>query len=486
MENPGIGLIDDSNDVDRGFSTTNAPNQYSGGQWLEVVPGYGVDTTSLTIELDRPAKAVGFYLIGREESKNPVEIMLRLADGSTRTGPFGLWPEGDAYTNIVPAGTNTDGDGSVQFIGLQVDDDCSPIVAVILSQHLFPANDPSYAPEDITAIDDLIVLPAVLADNFSPIDLGHPDFPVPGVEHVLDPKNPDGTHLVIDSGQPDDREHRVLTSGSPDWVEVIVERDVTVVLQPSGRWDSSHVARHVGSGGIGASGSIIGLAGLNRFFLTTSDIAQGQTTLVLPDSNNALFLDDLFSPQHSDLGSAPVARLNGIEAIWMGDGSGTSIVDLTSSTMKLGDVIVHGGSTPLSRQVFWGSDANEQYVAYGADNDVSAGPGINAIALLPYGGRDTIRYVELGNANDTITNFEPWRDRVVLQSLNSVTTPSQIVVSKSEINSIEGSTDAILSWQDNHVRLVGQGYLADQWSSWIVSASTGLEFSEPPSWIQWT
>lgn len=484
MENPGIGVIDDSNDVDRGFSTTNAPNQYSGGQWLEVVPGYGVDSTSLTIELDRPAKAVGFYLIGREESKNPVEITLRLADGSIRIEQPRLWPEGDTYANIVPAGTNTDDDGSVQFIGLQVDDDCSPILAVILSQPLYPANDPSYAPEDITAIDDLIVLPAVLSDGFAPIDLGAPEFPVPGVDHVLDPKNPGGTHLVIDSGQPAAREHRVFTSGSPDWVEVIVDRDVTVTLQPSGRWDSTHVARHVGSGGIGASGSVVGLAGLNRFFLTTTDIDEGQTTLVLPDSNNALFLDDLFSPQHSDLGSAPVARLNGIEAIWMGDGSGTSIVDLTSNTMKLGDVIVHGGSTPLSRQVFWGGDANERFVAYGADNDVSAGPGTNEIALLPYGGRDTIRYVGLGNANDTITNFEPWRDRVVLQSPNSLTTPSQIVVTKSEISSFDGSTDAILSWQDNHVRLVGQGYLAEQWNSWIVSGPNGSQEAELPAWIQ--
>jgi len=461
-ENPGIGRIDDSNDVDRGFSTTPSLEQYSQGQWLELVPGSSPTASSLTLRLDRPALALGFYLIGRETGKAPLRISLQLADGSRLDNPS-LWPEGASTGNLVPSGVNTYGDGSVQFIGLQVDADCSPIVALTLTETVV-ADAQGQRLDDIVALDDLIVLP--VAGSGTPADLGTPEFPQPAKLHSLEPQLPGGTHLKLDASQPNDRDHHVFTSNAPDWIDVQANLDVTVWAEASGQWTNLHVASHVGSKAadgslLPGSGEVLGLAGLQRFSLTTTDLAAGATTIVLPDGNNGFFLDDVFSDQQSDRGQSPAARLQGVEVIRMGDGPGTSIVDLTSTRFSVGDVVVFGGSIEGSRSVFWGSAADDTFVAAGAHSWVNAGAGHNEIVLAPYRGKDKLTYGAGGGANDVITHFEPWRDQLVLVGGSDKESPT-LVAAESGPDSING--DALLSWGGNSLRLVGQASLAWEWS----------------------
>ncbi|MEB3276769.1 MAG: hypothetical protein VKM92_07375 [Cyanobacteriota bacterium] len=485
-EDPGIGRIDNDNDVDRGFSTTPTVSQFSDGQWLELVPGHGTALASLTIRLNRPVQALGFYLIGRESGKNPVTISLRLADGTVVPQPQ-LWPLDGVASNLVPgydpgdpAGMDTRGDGTVQFIGLGVDADCSPITEVVLSQTALTGAEFAWN-EEIVAIDDLTLWPVA---SGAPIDLGPPPaFPVAPRLHELPPGTTQGTHLRIDDSSEADRDHRVRTGGAPDWVDVQAPRTVTVEATASGRWGATHVARH--SGGLrsdgsrtAASGQVVSLVGLNRFALTTTALDAASTTLVLPDGDNGFFLDDAFSARQADLLQQPggAARLAGIDSIIMGGGSGTSIVDLTSERFGLDEVVVYGGSKPFSRCVFWGSADDDTYIARGADNDITAGAGSNEIRLQPYGGRDRLTYLAGGQAQDRVFNFEPGSDRLQLQG-GSASDPAGLQLTA--VDATDGSLgrDGLLSWQGNVIRLVGQGFLADQWSSQAAEAL--------PYWIHW-
>jgi hypothetical protein len=258
---------------------------------------------------------------------------------------------------------------------------------------------------------------------------------------------------------------------------------VTVEATASGRWGATHVARH--SGGLhndgsrtAASGQIVSLVGLNRFSLTTTALGESSTTIVLPDGDNGFFLDDAFSARQADLqqqASGP-ARLAGIDTIIMGNGKGTSIVDLTSERFGLDDVVVQGGSQPSSRSVFWGSADDDTYIARGADNDVTAGAGNNSIQLQPYGGRDRLTYLVDGKANDRVINFDPSSDRLHLRRGSK---PDGAGLQLTAVDATDGTVgrDGLLSWQGNSIRLVGQGYLAESWSN--------QPAAEQPFWIQW-
>ena len=485
-ENPGLGRIDNSNDVDRGFSTTPTVSQYIDGQWLELVPGHGTTQASLTIRLNRPVQALGFNLIGRESGKNPLAISLLLANGTVVDQPQ-LWTVDGVAGNIVPSydprdpgGIDTRGDGTIQFIGLQVDADCSPITEVVLSETAVAGAEFAWN-EEIVAIDDLILWPVPGA---AAIDLGPlPVFPVAPSIHQLPAASTQGTHLILDSASAADRDHLVHTAGSPDWVDIQAARTVTVEATASGRWGATHVARH--SGGLrsdgsrtAASGQIVSLVGLNRFSLTTTALGESSTTIVLPDGDNGFFLDDAFSARQADLPqqAAGPARLAGIDTIIMGNGKGTSIVDLTSERFGLDDVVVHGGSQPSSRSVFWGSADDDTYIALGADNDVTAGAGNNSIQLQPYGGRDHLTYLVDGKANDRVVNFDLSSDRLHLRGGSK---PDGAGLQLTAVDATDGTVgrDGLLSWQGNSIRLVGQGYLAESWSNQPVA--------ELPFWIQW-
>ena len=148
-DNPGIGKIDTSNDVDRGFSTTETATQFESGQWLELdateQPGL---EGSLVVTFEFPVKAVGFYLMGREDSKDDVTMTFTMADGSTQV-PVSADP-------IVPTGDDTTtgsslDNGSVQFYGF-VSPDAADAACLIQT---ITINQPHVSARDIISMDDL-------------------------------------------------------------------------------------------------------------------------------------------------------------------------------------------------------------------------------------------------------------------------------------------------------------------------------------------
>ena len=115
-DDPGIGKIDNSNNFDRGISTTETSEQFEQGQWLEFESSEIEGAIGqLNITFERPVSAVGFYLIGREDTKNDVTLTLNMADGSSQI-PVEAYP-------IVPTGDDDTGagnlsEGSVQYLSL--------------------------------------------------------------------------------------------------------------------------------------------------------------------------------------------------------------------------------------------------------------------------------------------------------------------------------------------------------------------------------
>ncbi len=151
LDDPGIGRIDNTNDFDRGISTTETTTQFVDGQWLEFesteIP---CEKGELIINFEYPVEAVGFYLMGREDGKNDVTLSLNMADGSSQipVDAYPIVPTGDATT----PGSNLD-DGSVQFFGFvnpATPDPSNLIQSISISE---VAASPFF--RDIISIDDL-------------------------------------------------------------------------------------------------------------------------------------------------------------------------------------------------------------------------------------------------------------------------------------------------------------------------------------------
>jgi len=151
VDNPGIGRIDGSDDMDRGFSTTETTtpsDQFTQGQWLEFdsTEKFGSEG-SLVVTFQFPVEAVGFYLLGREDGKDDVTITLGMADGTFQSPTSGaVVPTGDTTT----AGTNLS-DGSTQFYGFVSNDSDDPACVI----QTITIKQPHLSQRDIISIDDL-------------------------------------------------------------------------------------------------------------------------------------------------------------------------------------------------------------------------------------------------------------------------------------------------------------------------------------------
>jgi hypothetical protein len=181
-DNPGIGVIDGSDDVDRGFSTTVAADQFTEGKWLEVLPGQGAGGLEVRFEAGYAAEALGFYLIGREDTKQEILLRVLLVNGSALTLSLAdpIVQTGDPAT-----GGSNYGQGSVQFIGLDSPDPTDPeclIKAVRIDQ------DGSEGDRDIFSLDDLMfATQAFTEDPDDPIEWPAPDLIV---ETITGPSTP--------------------------------------------------------------------------------------------------------------------------------------------------------------------------------------------------------------------------------------------------------------------------------------------------------
>jgi hypothetical protein len=219
---------------------------------------------------------------------------------------------------------------------------------------------------------------------------------------------------------------------------------------------------------------MIALGGLNRFAFTADSIPEATTTIALPDGNNAFFLHDAYSGFYQDLeltndsfGNASRSRISNISTISFGNGDGLSIVDLSSPDYINSDIEVHGGSNQNATNVFWGTGADDTFISNGANNVIFGGAGNNSILLGD--GVDILQYVSNGQAFDTITQFDPTKDRVQLWN-----TMGSDWLTGIEITAEEG--DAIATWEGNTIRLKDLASLAESDDrSWITDRSSWAE-----------
>ena len=97
LDEPGIGDMDGTNDMDRGINTTPG-----GDHFLEVLPSENA-AGGLTIEFNTAVPAVGMYLMGVEDDKRAIEVVILYNDGSTqvRTTDVSVGPHNEGGTQFV-------------------------------------------------------------------------------------------------------------------------------------------------------------------------------------------------------------------------------------------------------------------------------------------------------------------------------------------------------------------------------------------------
>ena len=269
---------------------------------------------------------------------------------------------------------------------------------------------------------------------------------------------------------------QIFTSPDADAIEIESATSVYINPTPSGIWDNGFFARNTGSLQADESVSqgtneLIALGGLNRFAFTADSIPEAATTIALPDGNNAFFLHDAYSGFYQGLeltndsfGNSSRSRISNISTISFGNGDGLSVVDLTSPDYINANIDVHGGSNPNATNVFWGTAADDNFISNGANNVIFGGAGSNSISLGD--GVDILQYVSNGQAIDTITQFDPAKDRVQLWN-----TTSSDWLTGIEITTEEG--DAIATWEGNTIRFKDLASLAESDDrSWITDRSS--------------
>ena len=132
----------------------------------------------------------------------------------------------------------------------------------------------------------------------------------------------------------------------------------TLLLSVDDNWSSAYAAYNIGSPGQSGSGEWFAIVGKARLF-DHFDGGDGDDLLQGTSGNDAIFLDDRFSPLPGAMGP----RLVSIEAIRAGDGD--DVVDLTSDRYPYGNVLLAGGN---GNDVQWASAGNDA-VEGGAGND---------------------------------------------------------------------------------------------------------------------
>ena len=113
--------------------------------------------------------------------------------------------------------------------------------------------------------------------------------------------------------------------------------DDTFLSAADGVWGADFVALNVGSPGYLGTNRSVSLLGKNRSFEVFVG-GDGSDTLIATAGDDALFLDDHYSPFYAN---TPRARLDGIERIEAG--AGNDVIDLTSQLYTYGDVTLDGG-----------------------------------------------------------------------------------------------------------------------------------------------
>ncbi len=272
-------------------------------------------------------------------------------------------------------------------------------------------------------------------------------------------------------------ESRLEAPGS-ELLRVADPRPLVVRASAIGTWEEGYGAWNAGSRTaagrpVPGTGESIDLAGLKRHGLSLRNGSQSQVTLELGDGNHAFFLHDSFSPQSTELtsqrdwqGRSTAARFDQLAAIRLGNCSGpgaTTIVDLTSTDFITGPITVVGGQTVGSRNVIWGSAADDTVICGAADTVICASAGRNTLRLGS--GSDRLQVVAGVGAIDRVEGFDAKRDKLELWGLNPGTSPA-LTLQRDGANSV-------LSWDTNRITFVNQSLSLPSGGTlpaWIVMA----------------
>ncbi|MEO5337842.1 MAG: Ig-like domain-containing protein [Magnetospirillum sp. WYHS-4] len=142
--------------------------------------------------------------------------------------------------------------------------------------------------------------------------------------------------------------------------------DDTLNYSTDATW-SGMGAQNAGSPGAPGTGEVVSINGLGRSH-DLFDGGAGTDTLVLGGGNEAVFLEDTYSP------NGTAARIAGIEVI--DAGAGNDVVDLTSSRFSYGDVTIDGGA---GNDLLWGNAGNDSIVGGTGDDRIDGGAGADRV-----------------------------------------------------------------------------------------------------------
>ena len=255
-----------------------------------------------------------------------------------------------------------------------------------------------------------------------------------------------------------------LEAPGSELLQVADERRLTVQATPIGTWGGGFAAWNVDSRTASGqlmpgTGQRLAIEGLDRYGVSLRNATGSQVSLDLGAGNHAFFLHDAWSPQSSVLttqvdnqGRTTAARFDQLNSIRLGDctaAGDTSLVDLTSPDFITGPITVLAGNTVGSRHVIWGSSADETVVGGGADTLIFGGAGRNTLQLGS--GTDRLQYVVAGGADDSISNFDPSRDRIELWGLSAGTRQTL----RPTLSLQTSGTDSVLSWEGNKLTFTG-------------------------------
>lgn len=196
----------------------------------------------------------------------------------------------------------------------------------------------------------------------------------------------DGANSFVPGGGTD----RVLAGGGDD--VIVYNADVL-------QWSAGWGAHNVGSPTVAGSGEIVSIQNKSRSY-DAFDGGTGRDTIVLTSGDDALFLDDTYSPHP---GVSTEGRVLGIEVFEAG--SGNDVIDLTSTRVAYGTAATMLGGA--GDDVLWAGDAADRLEG-GAGNDNLWGGG-GSDSLLGGEGADRLNgsvgddMLEGGAGADTLT-----------------------------------------------------------------------------------
>ncbi|MFM7345921.1 MAG: tandem-95 repeat protein [Tagaea sp.] len=170
-----------------------------------------------------------------------------------------------------------------------------------------------------------------------------------------------------------------------DWLQGGEGND-TLIGSVDATWPGGWGAFNAGSPGAPGSGETISITGMTRS-QDVFDGGAGFDILRLGSGNDALFLDDPYSPTPN-----AGARIRDVELIEAGDGN--DIVDLTSNNFAYGNVTIDGGA---GNDTLWSSAGNDSLAGGTGNDSLFGGAGNDTLA-----GGDGNDMLDGGRGNDLL------------------------------------------------------------------------------------